>query len=265
MDRPVLESNLCGQSSSASFYAHGDRSLPARDRSPRAELSGLSQIFLVLAGCAYGDRSSPEGPDLQGPVPTRGIGPREQISLAEFPVGFGVLQPELKWRFSLGSKLGSWLSTAPPAASHLRLARAPAPTDRPHPPLAGPPTVRTPPTVPCPTVLRHCARYFAELRVAPALATVANRAPKCEHGLRHNETCQRVSRPGSKCLRSCCRSALLAGHPCRFEGSKMTVGEFRDSSWVPAESRCEFRNFRRVTAINFGKSIPVGLLVGIVI
>nr|CAD1837531.1 unnamed protein product [Ananas comosus var. bracteatus] len=61
MDRPVPESITCEQSSSASFYAYGDRSLPARDRSPRAELSGRSQIFPVFAGCAYGDRSLPIG------------------------------------------------------------------------------------------------------------------------------------------------------------------------------------------------------------
>nr|CAD1827550.1 unnamed protein product [Ananas comosus var. bracteatus] len=40
---------------------------PARDRSPRAELSGLSQIFIFLAGYVYGNWSL-----------TPGTGPREQ-------------------------------------------------------------------------------------------------------------------------------------------------------------------------------------------
>nr|CAD1832953.1 unnamed protein product [Ananas comosus var. bracteatus] len=56
-------SSLCEHRLSASLYAYGDRSLPAKDRSPRAELSGLSQIFDALADCAYGDRSLPPGID----------------------------------------------------------------------------------------------------------------------------------------------------------------------------------------------------------
>nr|CAD1829470.1 unnamed protein product [Ananas comosus var. bracteatus] len=38
---------------------------------------------------------------------------------------------------------------------------------------------------------RHCAHCFAKLRIARALSIVAGCAPKCEHGLRHIETCQR--------------------------------------------------------------------------
>nr|CAD1837539.1 unnamed protein product [Ananas comosus var. bracteatus] len=44
---------------------------PARDRSPRAELSRLCRFSLLFAGCAYGDRSIPAG-----------TGPREQYLCA---------------------------------------------------------------------------------------------------------------------------------------------------------------------------------------
>nr|CAD1817133.1 unnamed protein product [Ananas comosus var. bracteatus] len=54
LEGPVPESISCGQRALPASYTHGDRSLPARDRSPRAELSGLSQTFFLLAGCVYG-------------------------------------------------------------------------------------------------------------------------------------------------------------------------------------------------------------------
>nr|CAD1844083.1 unnamed protein product [Ananas comosus var. bracteatus] len=66
----------------------GDRSL-LRDRFPKGEPSGLSQIWLPLAGVAHGDRplsqgpvasALPRDPQLRGPVLPLGTGPESEKS-----------------------------------------------------------------------------------------------------------------------------------------------------------------------------------------
>nr|CAD1832913.1 unnamed protein product [Ananas comosus var. bracteatus] len=51
------------------------------------------------------------------------------------------------------------------------------------------------------------------------------------------------------------------GNPLRHP---IPHGRATVASWVPTESRCDFRDFRHVTVIGFGKPIPMGLHMGIV-